>query len=37
VGGLFALVGAAVGGGLGALAGYRDHYILAPTETASAR
>jgi len=37
VGGVFALVGVAVGGALGALAGYRDHYVLAPTETASAR
>jgi hypothetical protein len=37
VGGVAALVGAAVGGALGALAGYRDSYVLTPTETASAR
>jgi hypothetical protein len=37
VGGVAALIGAAVGGALGALAGYRDRYVLAPTETASAR
>jgi hypothetical protein len=32
-----ALVGAAVGGAVGALVGYRDRYVLAPTETAMAR
>jgi hypothetical protein len=37
VGGVAALIGAAVGGALGALAGYEDRYVLAPTETASAR
>jgi len=37
VGGVAALVGAVVGGGLGALAGHQDRYVLAPTETASAR
>jgi hypothetical protein len=37
VGAVSALIGAIVGGGLGALAGYRDHYVLTPTETASAR
>jgi hypothetical protein len=37
VGGVAALAGAAVGGALGALAGYRYRYVLAPTETASAR
>ncbi len=37
VGGVFALAGVAVGAGLGALAGYHDRYVLAPTETASAR
>lgn len=36
VGALGALVGAAVGGAVGALVGYRDHYVVAPTETASA-
>jgi hypothetical protein len=30
-------VAALVGGALGALAGYRERYVLAPTETASAR
>ncbi len=37
VGALGALVGAAVGGAIGALVGCRDRYVLAPTETASAR
>jgi hypothetical protein len=37
VGGVAALIGAAVGGALGALAGYEDRYVLTPTETASAR
>ncbi|HVV49559.1 MAG TPA: hypothetical protein VHO06_07865 [Polyangia bacterium] len=37
VGGVSALVGAVVGGAFGALAGYQDRYVLAPTETASAR
>ncbi len=37
VAGVAALVGAAVGAALGGLAGYRDRYVLAPTETASAR
>jgi hypothetical protein len=37
VGGVAALFGAAVGGALGALAGYRDRYVLAPTETARTR
>ncbi|HTB74105.1 MAG TPA: hypothetical protein VK762_12720 [Polyangiaceae bacterium] len=37
VGGVAALIGATVGGALGALAGYRDRYVLTPTETASAR
>ena len=36
IGGVAALIGAAVGGALGALAGYEDRYVLAPTETASA-
>jgi hypothetical protein len=37
IGGVAALIGAAVGGSLGALAGYEDRYVLQPTETASAR
>jgi hypothetical protein len=36
IGGVAALIGAAVGGALGALAGYEDRYLLTPTETASA-
>jgi hypothetical protein len=36
VGGASGLIGAALGGALGALMGYRDRYVLSPTETASA-
>jgi hypothetical protein len=37
IGGVAALIGAAVGGAIGALAGYEDRYFLEPTEIAGAR